>query len=174
MCANIASMKSLSRASALLASPRRDGHTAYYLDEYLGSQTGYAVSLHHISGMDIKACKGCGFCNTHDSCVLSDDFEPLLKELDNAKLIIIATPVYFLGFPSGFKAFADRLQVRYAKRFIRGEAFESVRKSGVLLATAGSSQSNVFDCVEKSAKLVFDCLNADFSDKLLYSGTDKK
>ena len=63
-----------------------------------------------VSGCDVSGCNGCDYCKAGDGCIIQDDMEGLIDALDSADRLVVATPLYYAGVPSQFKAVLDRLQ----------------------------------------------------------------
>lgn len=58
---------------------------------------------------NIFECRGCCTCFAKGECILKDDILKIKKELLEADLIILATPVYVHGVSGNFKTFIDRI-----------------------------------------------------------------
>ncbi len=71
-----------------------------------------ALSL-SVVGLSIEGCIGCDRCRRTYRCFQRDDMGDVLRVFDVADELYVASPVYFAGPPSQFKALLDRLQPRY-------------------------------------------------------------
>lgn len=56
----------------------------------------------------IGACTGCEGCRSSFACVIKDDFQLLIKKVDEADGIILASPTYWYTVTSDMKRFLDR------------------------------------------------------------------
>ena len=106
----------------LQGSPRKGGNTDTLLGAFLekAGQAGAAVKTIQVARAGIVPCKGCGYCETHGTCVIADD--PMSTELfgllRQADLVVAATPVYFYGISAQLKVLIDRCQTLWCP-FIR-------------------------------------------------------
>ena len=59
----------------LQGSPRKGGNTDTFLAAFLekAGQAGAAVKTIQVARAGIVPCKGCGYCETHGTCVIADD-----------------------------------------------------------------------------------------------------
>ena len=92
-------------------SPVRTGATAEIvkiLSEQLSAK--YRVKSLCIDDYSFAFCRGCRACHHSAKCVLSDAavIESIMKELDEADIIISVSPSYWADVPGQFKAFIDR------------------------------------------------------------------
>ncbi len=105
----------MTQALVLLCSPRKKGvsdSAAQLFAQGLG-ECGMPVRMLALRDYAVTACKGCGVCTPHPhQCMLADtdDAETLFTALATAKLLLIASPIYFYHLPAHFKALIDRSQ----------------------------------------------------------------
>jgi multimeric flavodoxin WrbA len=118
-------------------------------------------------------CFACDYCAENDSCK-SDDLNDFYEKLEDADVIIIATPVYFLSFPAPLKALFDRLQIYYNKQFKKNiRPAISKPKKGILICSSGSSKSDSIEIIEKQVKMAFTILNTSLFEKIIIKNTDE-
>ena len=72
------------------------------------AQEGFELEVVNLSDLDIQYCTGCAFCMEKGKCWIDDDHRRVTEKLLNAKGIILASPVYFLGVTGQMKTFIDR------------------------------------------------------------------
>ena len=53
-------------------------------------------------------CRGCRSCHLSAKCILEDDVPVIMKEFEQADVIICVSPSYWADIPGQFKAFIDR------------------------------------------------------------------
>ena len=53
-------------------------------------------------------CRGCRSCHLSAKCILEDDVPVIMKEFEQAVVIICVSPSYWADIPGQFKAFIDR------------------------------------------------------------------
>ena len=61
-----------------------------------------------IGDYSFSFCKGCRSCHTRAECVQQDDVDVLMKEFEQADVIVAVSPSYWADVPGQFKAFIDR------------------------------------------------------------------
>jgi len=66
------------------------------------------VRIISLYDLNIKDCIGCEYCIHHDTCVVKDEAEELMKALQLADGIIISSPVYLQQVSGKMKTFIDR------------------------------------------------------------------
>ena len=99
-----------------------------------------------------------------------DDFYAALEEAD---LVVIATPVYHLSFPAPLKALIDRLQRYWSARFILGKRPPiSKGKRLVLLTASGSGSPEGGPLLEKQLAPPLTVIHAVLAERVHAVGAD--
>ena len=101
------------RMNALIinCSPVRTGATAEIARIVAGQlSAGYNVKSICIDDYSFAFCKGCRSCHNTAKCVMDDAgvIGDIMKEYDNADIIVSVSPSYWADIPGQFKAFIDR------------------------------------------------------------------
>ena len=91
-------------------SRRKKGNTALLIRSILTplEQNGAEVTSIFLGDYTIGACTGCEGCSSSWDCVIKDDFQLLLKMMDEADGVILASPTYWYTVSSDMKRFIDR------------------------------------------------------------------
>ena len=114
-------------------SPRNQA-TEHVLEEALRMlrEQGFETRLWTVRGREVGYCTHCDYCLTNKACVIQDDIQELYVLLNQAKGVIIATPVYNGGVSAQIKTVMDRCRAVVAadKNFFR-------RKVGMGIAVGG-------------------------------------
>ena len=163
----------------LQGSPRKGGNSDTLLASFLekASQAGAAVKTIQVARAGIVPCIGCGYCETHGTCVLADD--PMSTELygllREADLVVAATPVFFYGISAQLKVLIDRCQTLWSRKYVYKlkDPLAATRK-GLLFSVAASQGRQLFDGIHLTAKYFFDAIDAQFSHALTYRGVESK
>jgi multimeric flavodoxin WrbA len=93
----------------LVGSPRRLGNCEIFIKEVSRNlHVEHELQLIRMPSLTILPCQGCYRCILDLRCPHDDDMDFLLSQVASADAIIMATPVYFLGANSIFKAILDR------------------------------------------------------------------
>jgi multimeric flavodoxin WrbA len=98
-------------------SPVKKGNTDAFLSTIMdrAAQKGIEADTVNLAEMKIKNCAHCNFClskqKTGEYCSLKDDAQPIYEKLENADIIVLASPVYFMRTSGMMATFIDRLRV---------------------------------------------------------------
>ncbi len=127
------------RVLVIFGSPHPHGPTARLTETVLAS---LPVGTHTMVWNCFKnmsvPCDDCGYCKRREGCS-KRDLDGFYTELEEADLLIFATPVYHRSFPAPMKAVLDRLQRYWSARFILGIRPPIGKpKPGLLLTVSGS------------------------------------
>jgi multimeric flavodoxin WrbA len=162
----------------LAGSPRRNGNTDLLLAELLrgASSKGAEVKTIYLNNLKISGCQHCDSCFKEGVCKIQDDMQQIYKELENADVIVLASPVQFFGPPAPVKAMIDRCQSLWAKKYILKIAplsRERIRK-GFLISVGAMRMKEMFDATRGIVKTWFHVLEVEYAGELLFSKTDEK
>lgn len=159
----------------IFGSPHKDGFTALLNNCVLDHiNNKYGLNVIYSYDRNVRACIDCKLCATKEQCCFDDmnDIDIMLKESD---LIIIATPIYNMSFPSPLKAMVDRMQRYFAARFVLGKKpVIKKHKHAILLVTCGSKNDGEADVVQEQLKRMFTVINADLVGTILWNDTDNE
>jgi len=100
-------MKSKVRLLAIVGSQRKEGNS-YRLARTVLDSLPVSHKMVQLAEKNIEFCTLCERCKDGDDCILQDDFNDILKEMQAADGIVFSLPKYlFVG--SKFLAFLERL-----------------------------------------------------------------
>ncbi|MCF8110733.1 MAG: NAD(P)H-dependent oxidoreductase [Desulfobacteraceae bacterium] len=157
----------------LQGSPRLKGNTNFLLDAFLSrlKEKGAVTEKVHAAGLDVRPCKGCGYCEKKGVCVISDDemSSRMYFLLRRADAVVLASPVYFYNFPAGIKAVIDRSQTLWSGKYKLGlDDPGRPWRRGFLLSVGATKGKNLFDGMGLTARYFFDAVGAQYTDSLTY------
>ncbi len=159
-------------------SPRVHGNSDFLLSVFLDemAQKGHDTRVIRPATLKINPCIGCGHCETKGVCVFTDDFsETVLPAIIRADVTVLASPVYFYGFPAVLKALVDRIQVLWSRKYrLKTGEFKGRERKGVLLAAGATRGKDLFDGLKLTARYFFDAADIRFEYDLCYRGVDEK
>ncbi|MGM9665282.1 MAG: flavodoxin family protein, partial [Eubacteriales bacterium] len=89
------------------SSPRKNGNSDTLAAEFEkgAASAGNTVEKINVRELDLKFCIGCQFCQTHGTCVQKDSMNGLYEKIQNADVIVFATPVYYYAVSGQLKTF---------------------------------------------------------------------
>ena len=126
------------RLLVIVGSPR-EGRCARLADGLArgARESGLLVDIFKLSSHEISGCINCESCAENGVCVIDDDMHELDGLIDGASALAIVTPVYFAGPPSQLKAVLDRLQPRWARRYLLSGAMPEKRPGLLVVSGTG-------------------------------------
>ena len=158
-------------------SPRKRGNTDLLLAK-VGEGVQQAgrhaehISLAHLS---IHPCTGCGHCETEGFCIINDDMTALYDKLATAHRIVLGSPIYFYGITAQAKAFIDRCQALWCRKYLLGETRpdrENLR--GYFVSVAATAGGKVFEGAGLTVRYAYDAMDFSYAGELLVQGVDRK
>ena len=71
---------------------------------------GHEYGVYDVCRMNIHGCLACEYCHTRGNgqCVQKDDMQYVYHELQDAEMIVIASPIYYHGLSGQLKCTIDR------------------------------------------------------------------
>ena len=101
---------------------------------------GHTVTVVDIAQLHIGPCRACMAChkNKNGRCVQHDDMTQFYPPLEEADVLIFASPVYWFNLCGQIKQFIDRCYALAAKEMPDGKTYFSRKKIGVVLAHEGN------------------------------------
>ncbi len=125
---------------AIQASPRPRGHSTRLLEQLLEPLDGCSILRIGPSELLVDPCRSCGACLESGRCPTA---APRLQEhmelLWQARIVVLASPVYFLGPPGPLKLFMDRMQPLWARTYRLSRRRPRSARALALLTAAGSN-----------------------------------
>lgn len=123
----------------------------------------------------ILPCDGCGFCADVGTCLKNklDDFLKLICLITRANCFVLASNIYFLGFPAQLKAFIDRCEQFYCEKKQKFEKVQNFKfREGHLVLTSGNLKFNFLSYILQGCLQFFNCLDVEFKSCLVAPRTD--
>ena len=153
----------------LSGSPRKGGNT-----ELLAEAFAKGVAEHHhvemVSVRDVKVnpCLGCNACfkNESHTCAQKDEMPAIYEKMDQADMLVIASPVYFYGISAQLKAVIDRFHNPIRDTF-------HIKKMALLLV-GGASLPELFDAILAEYNLCLKFFDIEDVGKVLVRGVKDK
>lgn len=97
----------------LNGSPRPDGNTAAMVAAFTEGATekGHQVSVVNVCRKKIAGCLACEYCHTKGNgrCIQQDDMQEVYPVLDEAEMIVLASPVYYHSFTGQLQCAINRI-----------------------------------------------------------------
>lgn len=163
--------------TAIYGSPRKGGNTDTLMKKLVeGAQDeGVHVVEFFLRDMNISPCSEIYGCKRNGKCVIKDDFHKISPELFRSSAIVLATPVFFYSVSAHTKAFIDRCQSFWIKKYWIDKVPFGVKRRerlGVLISVGATKGNKLFDGILLTVRYFLDTLDAELWRALLYRGLD--
>lgn len=123
----------------LTGSPRKGGNSDKLADAFISGarQAGHTTVKFMTAQKSIKGCKACNRCfSKGTACAIPDDFNELAPLVEQADMIVFATPLYWYTFPAQIKAALDKFH-----SFLVGEKTLKIQECALLVCGADPDPS---------------------------------
>lgn len=154
----------------ITASPRKKSNSAKIAEELVKILQFKTSETVNINSLKITPCSACGSCVSSFSCVYKDAAPRLISKIKKAKVIIIASPVYFCGVPAPLKAFIDRNQPEWERH---NKKTSTVNKKGIIILTAGGNEKKYFLPAKREIASMFAVNGIKTLKVLTFGGMDE-
>ncbi|MCI8283865.1 MAG: flavodoxin family protein [Firmicutes bacterium] len=125
----------------LSGSPRKGGNSDLLCDEFLrgAKDAGNDAEKIFIRGKKVAPCNACYYCRDTGSgqCAVKDDMAEILDKMQQADVIVMASPVYFYSIDAQMKAVIDRSVARWTN---------IPNKEFYYIMTAAEESDTVMEC----------------------------
>lgn len=97
----------------LNGSPRKEGNTAAMVEAFAAGawEAGHPVDIVPVCQKKIAGCLACEYCHTKGNrkCVQQDDMQQVYPLLEQAQMIVLASPVYYHSFTGQLQCAINRI-----------------------------------------------------------------
>lgn len=160
---------------AVSGSPRKGGNTEQLLEAFLENAQGlFQVKLYRLQDMQLNGCRGCGACYKGGDCIIDDAIRSLYREVEKAEALVVSSPIYFANITSQLKAFIDRAQPFWARKYLLERETLTALKGGFFISAGGMEGDKYFHHASLVVKSFFTILNTRYSGDLFFSSIDEK
>ncbi len=124
----------MSEIIILNAAARKNGNTSALVQSFTkgAKSSGNNVREFYLQTMNIRGCIGCmGCARNADPCTQKDEMSQIYDAFKTADVVVLSSPVYFLGVAGTLKTAIDRLFAMFTKY-----GAESCQRDSILLMTS--------------------------------------
>lgn len=115
----------------LNGSPRPNGNTKAIVEAFAegARENGHMVHVVDVCKMKIAGCLACEYCHTkgNGACIQKDDMQEVYPLLEEAEMIVLASPIYYHSFSGQLQCAINRI---YAL-----DKPKKLRKAGLILSS---------------------------------------
>ncbi|SFW44741.1 NADPH-dependent FMN reductase [Prevotellaceae bacterium HUN156] len=149
-------------------SSRKGGNTELLAEAFAkGASKHHQVEIVSVRDYQVNPCLGCNACfKTNGICAQKDDMVLIYEKMNQADMLVIASPVYFYGISSQLKAVIDRFHNPIRDTF-------HIKKMALLLVGA-ASLPELFDAILTEYNLCLKFFNIEDAGKVLVRGVKDK
>ena len=124
----------------LNGSPRPNGNTAAMVKAYAegAAEAGHTVHVVDVCKKKISGCLACEYCHTkgNGNCVQQDDTQEVYPLLEDAEMLVLASPIYYHNFSGQLQCAINRIYALDKPKKLRKAAL--IMSSGSDLVYCGA------------------------------------
>ena len=158
---------------AIYGSPRRGGNSEILLNNFLEELDNAEVRRFFLNEMRFLPCQECENIRKDGKCKIEDDMQKLYPEIENADLVVVASPVFFGSVSAQIKMMIDRFQCQWLAINIF-KTFTPKKKKGLFLCVEASERKDFFENAKVIIKNFFKTIGAEYSGEVLCCGVGEK
>jgi multimeric flavodoxin WrbA len=167
----------MTRIVAIYGSPRRNGNTSMLLRSAVSAarDEGAVVEEFVLRDLRISPCLEIYACKEKGECAIQDDFQRVARSMLNAQGIMLASPIFFYTVSAHTKAFMDRCQSLWVKRYWIDRIPFGIRhyaKKGLFVSVGATTGKRLFDGTLLTVRYFFDAVDTELWGTLLYRELD--
>ena len=149
-------------------SPRKGGNTELLAEAFAkGAAEHHHVEIVSVRDYKVNPCLGCNACfKTNGICAQKDDMAIIYEKMNQADMLVIASPVYFYGISAQLKIVIDRFHNPNRDTF-------HIKKMALLLVGA-ATLPELFDAILTEYNLGLKFFNMEDAGKVLVRGVKDK
>ena len=98
----------------LNGSPTKNGNTQFMIDAFIegASKNNHNITVIPVCHKKIAGCIACEYCHNegNGNCIQKDDMQEIYPILQEAEMIVLASPVYHHGFSGQLQCAINHMQ----------------------------------------------------------------
>ncbi|MDF1577425.1 MAG: flavodoxin family protein [Desulfurivibrionaceae bacterium] len=162
-----------------LGSPRKNGNSEVLAEAICRGieKGGDSYEIVRLAALEFSPCIGCGGCDKTGHCVLEDQMIPLYEKIESARRVILASPIYFYSITAQAKAFVDRCQALWNRKYLqvgKGVWQQDSDRKGYLVAVAATRGERVFEGAILTMKYACDAMGLIYGGEFSVRGIDRR
>jgi multimeric flavodoxin WrbA len=148
------------------------------LAEFMRGAAGKGAEVKTIFLRDMKfsTCLHCDACLEAGICRIKDDMQNIYTEMESADVIVMASPIQFMGVTAPMKAMIDRCQALWARKYVLKvpPLRDRRERKGFFISVGGTKLKNLFEPTLVMIKTFFHIIDVIYVGELLFKGIDEK
>ena len=155
----------------LTGSPRKGGNSDLLADAFVtgAERAGHTVTKYATADKTINGCKACNACfSKGQACVFQDDFNELVQFVEEADVLVLATPLYWFTFPVQLKAAIDKFY-----SFMVADRKPKIEQS-ILMVCGEDDRECGFDGIVRTYELMVEYLEWKDTGRIIVTNVNDK
>lgn len=142
------------------SSPRINGNSHVLCRQFAKGaiESGHEAEIISLCEKKIAPCKACYGCSRSHVCVQKDDMEEIFHDLQQADVIVLASPVYFYSISGPLKIMIDRCLVDH--KSLKNKKF-------YFIVTAADPRREAIEATLRSMREFMKCLPEATEEKVI-------
>lgn len=132
----------------LNGSPRPDGNTVAMIKAYAegAKEAGHSIQIVDVCRKNIGGCLACEYCHTkgNGKCIQQDDMQEVYPLLEEAEMIVLASPIYYHSFTGQLQCAINRIYALDKPKKLRKAALLLSSESDLVYSGAIFEYQNSF------------------------------
>jgi multimeric flavodoxin WrbA len=162
----------------IAGSPRKNGNTDTMLAEFMrgAASQGAETKTVFLRDLQVSPCQHCDACLKAGICKIKDDMQQIYLDMENADIIVMASPIQFMGVTAPMKAMIDRCQALWARKYVlKVPPLKDKRpRKGFFLSVGGRKIPDLFEPTLVMIKTFFRIIDVAYAGELVFKGIDEK
>jgi multimeric flavodoxin WrbA len=145
-------------------SPRKGGNSDTLADQFAKGAAEAGNDVEEISLVDknIGFCKGCLACQRTKRCVIRDDADTIEQKMEQADVLVFATPIYYYEMCGQMKTMLDRGNPLYVSDYKFSDVY--------FLATAAEEGDHVWSRAVSGLEGWIECFERAHLSGVVFAG----
>jgi multimeric flavodoxin WrbA len=161
--------------AAIYGSPRKGGNTDIIMDSFLNAfADGMEIRRIYLRDSTLIPCDSCGACNHTGTCKYKDDISDIYKIVEQAKAVVLCSPIYFTSVTAQMKSFIDRAQPFWVRKYLMKYGDRNTSRKGFYLSAGAFDTEKQFKSSVLVIKAFMACLDIEYCGDLFYPCIDAK
>ncbi len=158
------------------SSPREGGNTQLLLGSFLQGavDSGGRSEVVVLNSLQFASCQECENLPKNKKCIIQDELQELFPKVDEADILVVASPIFFGSLSAQAKMMIDRFQCHWRAKEILKLDLKQKPKKGVFLCVEASDREDFFQNGKSIVKNFFATVNTEYSGEVFCKGVDGK
>ncbi len=156
----------------LLNGSYREGFTKQLINYLCAREQFEIIDVHTLQ---IASCTNCGYCKRHcNKCIIQDDMQKIYKLIEEADILVYATPIYTASVTPALLSVMSRFQKYFEVKHHFQREYPFKEKKGFVLVSGGSPLSMYYENVLRICQTSFLETNTKYCQHTFFKSTDTK